>query len=65
MTTKVDARVLIAVVALAAAAPETARAAEATVHQIYITAASPSEGVRWYARHMNCQPIADRTDTAN
>lgn len=64
MTTKAAPRVLIAVVALMAAAPETARAAEATVHQIYITTASPSEGVRWYAQHMNCQPIADRTDTA-
>ena len=34
-------------------------------HQIYITASSPLEGVRWYTQHMKCQAIADRTDTAN
>src|SRR5688500_5443184 len=64
MTTKVDARALVAVVALVAAGPETARAAEANVHQIYITAPSPSEGVRWYAQHMKCESIAERADTA-
>jgi len=62
--TNVSARALVAVLALAAAGAETARAAEANVHQVYITASSPSEGVRWYVRHMKCEAVADRTDTA-
>ena len=62
--TNVSARALVAVVALVAAGAETARAAEANVHQVYITASSPSEGVRWYVRHMKCEAVADRTDTA-
>jgi catechol 2,3-dioxygenase-like lactoylglutathione lyase family enzyme len=60
----VSARALVAVLALVAAGAETARAAEANVHQVYITASSPSEGVRWYVRHMKCEAVADRTDTA-
>ena len=62
--TNVSARALVAVVALVAAGADTARAAEANVHQVYITASSPSEGVRWYVRHMKCEAVADRTDTA-
>ena len=65
MRTKVDARALVAVVALLGAGAQPARAAEGNVHQVYITASSPLEGVRWYTQHMKCQPIADRTDTAN
>ena len=64
MTTKVGARTLVAAVALFAAAPDAARAAEARIHQVYITASSPSEGVRWYVQHMKCEAVAGRTDTA-
>jgi catechol 2,3-dioxygenase-like lactoylglutathione lyase family enzyme len=64
MTTKVDVRALVAVVALVGAGPETARAAEAKIHQVYITASSPAEGVRWYTRHMKCESTAERGDTA-
>jgi catechol 2,3-dioxygenase-like lactoylglutathione lyase family enzyme len=64
MTTKVGACAFAAAVAFGVAAPDAARAADARVHQVYITASSPSEGVRWYARHMQCEAIADRTDTA-
>jgi catechol 2,3-dioxygenase-like lactoylglutathione lyase family enzyme len=41
-----------------------ARAAEAELRQVYVTASSPLEGVRWYVRHMKCEAIADRRDTA-
>jgi catechol 2,3-dioxygenase-like lactoylglutathione lyase family enzyme len=64
MTTKVGPVALVALVAVFAAGQGMARAAEANVHQIYVTTSSPSEGVRWYVQHMKCQPIADRTDTA-
>ena len=65
MRTKVDARALVAVLALLGAGAQPARAAEGNVHQVYITASSPLEGVRWYTQHMKCQPIADPTDTAS
>src|SRR5262245_57421010 len=64
MTIKVGALAIIGGVAFAAAIPDPARAATATLQQIYITAPSPSEGVRWYVRHLTCEPIPDRKDTA-
>jgi len=36
----------------------------ADFHHVQITAASPSEAVRWYGRHLDCQPVAGRPDTA-
>ncbi len=38
--------------------------AGAEIHHLGITAASPPEAVRWYARHLGCQPIAGRVDAA-
>ena len=49
--------------AVLVAMPAAARAAE--IHHIHITASSPSEGVRWYSRHLDCEPVADRPDTAD
>ena len=49
--------------AVLAATPAAARTAE--IHHIHITASSPSEGVRWYSRHLDCEPVADRPDTAD
>ena len=43
--------------------PAIARAAD--YHHVHITGASPSEGVRWYTRHLDCEPVADRPDAAN
>lgn len=63
MTMKPGCGALVAVVALLAA-PDAARAADANVHQIYITTSGPSEGVRWYAQHMKCESIPDRPDAA-
>ncbi len=40
-------------------------AVAADIHHLQITAASPSEAVRWYARHMACEPIAGRNDSAD
>ena len=56
---------LALVVALASlvAIPAIARAAE--YHHVHITASSPSEGVRWYNRHLDCEPVADRPDAAD
>ena len=34
-------------------------------HHVHITGASPSEGVRWYTRHLDCEPVADRPDAAD
>ena len=56
---------LLAVGMLAAAAPDDVRAAEADYHHVHITSSAPPESVRWYSRHLDCEPIADRDDTAN
>ena len=64
MMTKVGPGALVAMVTLLAAGTDVARAAEPNVHQIYITTSGPSEGVRWYVRHLNCESIPDRADTA-
>ena len=51
--------------ALAALAAAPATAGQADYHHVHITASSPSEGVRWYSRHLDCEPVADRPDTAD
>ena len=57
-------RVVIAVVAAGAlVTPGLARAAD--YHHVHITAASPSQGVAWYAQHLGCEPLVDRGDAAN
>ena len=58
-------RILALAVAVASlvAIPAVARAAD--YHHVHITGASPSEGVRWYTRHLDCEPVADRPDAAN
>ena len=43
--------------------PVAAHAAD--YHHVHITASSPSEAVRWYAEHLECQPVADRRDAAS
>jgi len=45
------------------AMPTEVRAAD--YHHVHITASSPSEGVRWYNRHLDCEPVSDRPDTAD
>ena len=67
MTLKLT-RVLLALVAvgvLVAAAPDEVRAADAEYHHVHITSSAPPESVRWYSRHLDCAPIADRDDTAD
>ena len=57
-------RVVVAVVAVGVlVTPELVRAAD--YHHVHITSASPSQGVAWYARHMGCEPVTDRSDAAN
>ena len=57
-------RVVIAVLATGVlAAPGLARAAD--YHHVHITAASPSRAVEWYAQHMGCEPLSDRSDAAD
>ena len=59
-------RIFLALVLAAAslvAIPALARAAD--YHHVHITGASPSEGVRWYTRHLDCEPVADRPDAAD
>ena len=43
--------------------PVMARAAD--YHHVHITASSPSEAVRWYEQHLDCEPVADRPDAAD
>ena len=45
------------------AMPAMARAAD--YHHVHITASSPTEGVRWYNRYLDCEPVADRPDAAD
>ncbi len=42
-----------------------ALAGAADYHHVHITASAPSEAVGWYEEHLDCQPVADRPDTAN
>ena len=44
-------------------APAVARAA--SVHHIHITASAGTEAVKWYARHLGCQPVDGRADAAD
>ena len=50
---------------MAGAASDDVRAAEAEYHHVHITSSAPPESVRWYSRHLDCAPIADRDDTAD
>ena len=36
----------------------------AEYHHVHIAAPSPIEAVKWYAAHMDCEPIADRSNAA-
>ena len=54
---------LAVAVASLVAIPSVSRAAD--YHHVHITGASPSEGVRWYTRHLDCEPVADRPDAAD
>ena len=54
---------LVAAVATFVAIPAIARAAD--YHHVHITASAPSEGVRWYEQHLDCEPVADRSDAAD
>ena len=53
----------IASVAAVALLPTAALAAG--YHHVNITAPSPTEAVRWYTTHMDCQPVAERTEVVN
>ena len=46
------------------AVSSTAESADADYHHVHITTSSPSEGVRWYTEHLECEPAADRNDAA-
>jgi catechol 2,3-dioxygenase-like lactoylglutathione lyase family enzyme len=57
-------RVVLTVVAAGLlVTPGLARAAD--YHHVHITSASPAQGVAWYARHMGCEPLTDRSDAAD
>ncbi|MEO2197334.1 MAG: VOC family protein, partial [bacterium] len=57
-------RVVLTVVATGLlVTPGLARAAD--YHHVHITSASPAQGVAWYARHMGCEPLTDRSDAAD
>ena len=40
--------------------PVLARAAD--YHHVHVTSSNASEAVKWYARYLDCQPLADRDD---
>ena len=57
-------RVVIAVVTVGAlVTPGLVQAAD--YHHVHITSASPLQAVDWYARHMGCEPVTDRSDAAD
>ena len=56
---------LLAAGALTGAAPDDVRAADADYHHVHVTSSAPPESVRWYARHLDCEAVADRDDTAD
>ena len=59
-------RVVLALVgAVTAIIAAPAQTLAADYHHVHITASSPSEGVRWYNRYLDCEPVADRPDAAN
>jgi len=62
MTTKLALPVLVTT--LAGVGLGVAEAAQGSLHHINITTPSPSEGVRWYVRHMGCEAIPTRPDAA-
>lgn len=37
-------------------------AVAADYHHVHVTTPSPPESVKWYTRHLGCEPVADRTD---
>ena len=43
--------------------PGVARSAD--YDHVHITSASPVQAVAWYARHMGCEPLIDRSDAAD
>ncbi len=49
------------IVAVAVLAPP-GLARAASIHHVHVTASNATEAVRWYARHLPCQPLADRDD---
>ena len=55
----------LAAIGAAISGPAPALAAKADYHHVQITAASPSEAVKWYARYLDCEPIESRNDAAN
>ena len=63
MNLKYIVPVLFASVTGVTAVPAVAHAAD--YHHIHITASSPSEAVKWYSEHLECQPVADRRDAAS
>ena len=59
-------RVVLALVgAVTAIIAAPAQTLAADYHHVHITASSPSEGVRWYNRYLDCEPVADRPDAAD
>ena len=63
MNLKYVVPVLFASVTGVVALPAVAHAAD--YHHVHITASSPTEAVKWYSRHLECQPVADRRDAAS
>ena len=53
---------LLIAAAIVIAMPGRAQAADAEYHHVHITASAPTEGVKWYTRHLDCEQVADRTD---
>ncbi len=53
---------LLFAAAMVMAMPGRAQAADADYHHVHITTSAPSEGVKWYTRHLDCEQVADRMD---
>ena len=54
--------VVIGAVVAAAIVSAPTPAVAAAIHHVHVTASNAIEAVKWYARHLPCQPLADRDD---
>ena len=58
-------KVLLLVVAVASVVTEPALARAADYHHVHLTTSNATEAVKWYERHLDCQPLADRGDAVD
>ncbi len=59
---KTPIAIAVAAVVGLGGASSVAHAAEADYHHVHLTASNATEAINWYARYLDCEPMADRSD---